>query len=505
MKKYEWMKNDTAAIMFSAIEGAKQSRLFRLSAVFKNEEIDPERLKKAVENIIPRYPLLMYRDVKGYYWAYLEKCDEMPAVLPEENRPAELRRLGRDGAPEIVFLYYKRRISIEANHVYGDGTGFVEILKSVIAEYMVLGGADKNAFDGVRFGDEACEAEELENAFRRYATKEKLKKVEREESYVLPKDYVKDYQNYICGILPFDELKPLCKERDITVTEFVASVMILAIIRSAKEPVNKSIIIDIPVNLRQFFPSKTIRNFTSPMPIHFNPEGRTDVTLDEIIEATRGQLKKYNTKENQQAFINHSFALTQNLPAQLVLSIFKQWGMNAIQKKTHNTEMTVVFTNMGNIKIPQIMSDAIERFELVGGDARVYDMSVFTSAISVNGYMHIGFNYSTKDVSFCREFFRILASYGVSVRVESSDENGVEAANEAYPKMCSECNVRIGEEYGKCPLCGSVPEKAGTADSYFKTALYPQPYKPYKHVPRKKKNKIYDIDRFHAWFNMDPS
>lgn len=505
MKKYEWMKNDTAAIMFSAIETSKQSRLFRLSAVFKNEEVDPERLKQAVANIIPRYPLLMYRDVKGYYWAYLEKCENLPAVLPEENRPAELRRLGRDGYPEIVFLYYKRRISIEANHIYGDGTGFIEILKSVLAEYMVLGGADRADFDGVRFGDETPSETELENPFRRYATKEKLPKVKREESYVLPKDYVENYQNYICGILPFEELKPLCKERDLTVTEFVASAMILAIIRTAAEPVNKAIIIDIPVNLRQFFPTDSIRNFTSPMPIHFNPQGRTDVTHEEIIEAVRGQLKKYNTKENQQAFINHSFALTQNLGAQLVLSIFKQWGMNSIQKKTHNTEMTVVFTNVGNVKIPQVMSDAIERFELVGGDARVYDMSVFTSAISVNGYMHIGFNYSTKDVSFCREFFRILASYGVNVRVESSDENGIETAKEVYPKQCKVCGVRIGEEYSVCPLCGSEAEKAETADSYFKTALYPQPYKPYKHVPRKKKNRIHGIDRFHAWFNMDPS
>ena len=305
--------------------------------------------------------------------------------------------------------------------------------------------------------------------------------------------------------MPFEQLKPICKERDLTVTEFIASAMILAIIRSAKDPISKSIIIDIPVNLRQFFPSDSIRNFTSPMPIHFNPQGRADVTHEEIINAVRGQLKKYNTKENQQAFINHSFSLTQNLGAQLVLSIFKQWAMNSMQKKTHNTEMTVVFTNMGSIKIPQIMSDAIERFELVGGDARVYDMSVFTSAISVNGYMHIGFNYSTKDVSFCREFFRILAAYNIDVRVESSDENGIETATEAYPKMCSKCNVRIGEEYGVCPLCGSVPEKAEKADDYFKTALYPQPYKPYKHVPRKKKNRIHGIDRFHAWFNMDPS
>lgn len=504
MKKYEWLKNDTASIMFSAIESSKQSRIFRISAVFKNEEIDPIRLKKAVENVMPRYPHIMYRDVKGYYWAYLEKCDRLPTVSVEEYRPAELRRLGRDGAPEIVFLYYKRRLSVEGNHIYGDGTGFVELLKSVVAEYMILGGADRKAFEGVRFGDEKGSATELENAFRRYATKEKLKKVKREKSHILPKEYVKDYQNFICGIVPVEQLKPLCKQRNLTITEFIASAMILAIIKSAKSPINKTIIIDIPANLRQLFPSDTVRNFTSPMPIHFKPKGREDVTHDEIIEAVRGQLKKYNTKENQQAFINHSFALTQSVPAQLILSIFKQWGMNLIQRISHNSEMTVVLSNMGNVKMPEIMSEALERVELVGGDARVYDMSVFTTAISLNGYMHIGFNYSTKDFSFCREFFRILAGYGLSVRVESSDENGLDLTA-TEPKQCKKCSVRIGEEYSICPLCGGKADKAEKADEYFKTALYPQPYKKYEHIKRKRRNKIYDINRFHAWFNMDPS
>lgn len=504
MKKYEWMKNDTASIMFSAIESKKSSRIFRLSAVFKNEEIDPKRLKKAVENVTARYEHIRYRDVKGYYWAYLEKCDKMPAVLPEQYRPAQLRRLGRDGAPEITFLYYKRRLSIESNHIYGDGTGFAELLKSVVAEYMILGGCNKEDFKSVRLADEKGSDTELEDAFKRYATKEKLKKVKRESAYNLPKDFVKDYQNFICGTISVDSLKALSKERNLTITEFIASAMILAIIKSADRPINKTIIIDIPVNLRKFFPSDTVRNFTSPMPIHFNPHGRENVTHDEIIEAIRGQLKKYNTKENQQAFINYSFSLTQSLPAKLILSIFKQWGMNLIQKITHNKEMTVVFTNMGNIAMPPIMSEALERVELVGGDARVYNMSVFTSAISLNGYMHIGFNYSTKDFSFCREFFRILSGYGLDVRIESSDENGLDL-NEKEPKMCRKCGVRLGEEYTVCPLCAEKADKAEKADEYFKTALYPQPYKKYEHIKRKKRNNIYDINRFHAWFNMDPS
>lgn len=505
MKKYEWMKNDTAAIMFSAIEDSKQSRLFRLSAVFKDEEIDPERLEKAVEKTVARYPILMHRDVKGYYWSYLEKCPHLPRVLPEKHRPAQLRRLGRDGYPEIVFLYHKRRLSLEANHIYGDGTGFLEILKTLVGEYMILGGADRNAFEGVRFDGDSISETEAENPFRRYYTKEKLPKVKRELSHVLPKAYVEDFQNCICGILPLEQLKPLSKQRGVTITEYIAAAMIYSIIKASPVAITKSVIIDVPVNLRKFFPTDSIRNFTSPMPIHFNPQGRSDVSFDEILDSTKGQLAKYNTKENQQAFINHSFSMTQSLPAQLILSIFKKWGMNAIQKKNHNKEMTVVFTNLGNVSMPQIMSDALERIEVVGGDARVYDMPVFISAVSHAGYMHIAFNYSTRDYSFCREFFRFLAGQGISVRVESTDDNGVEDGEAVYSKRCKECNVRIGEEYSRCPLCGGKPRKADTDDEFFKTSLYPQPYEKYEHIKRKKGNHIHGIDRFHAWFNMDPS
>ena len=59
MKKYEWMRNDTAAIMFSAIDDNCNSRIFRISAVFKDEEVNPERLEQAVKLTMPRYPISM--------------------------------------------------------------------------------------------------------------------------------------------------------------------------------------------------------------------------------------------------------------------------------------------------------------------------------------------------------------------------------------------------------------------------------------------------------------
>lgn len=504
MKKYEWMRNDTAAIMFSAIDGRKTSRIFRISAVFKNEEVDPERLKEAVRLTMPRYPVCLYRNKKGFFWTYLEKADGLPAVLPEEYRPAALRRLGRDGGPEMVFLYYQRRISIEANHIYGDGMGFLEILKSVVAQYMVLGGADKKDFPGIRFGDVEPGETEIENPYIRFKTDEKLEKLHREKAYVLPANFDKDYQNYLNGLIETEKLKHVCSESNSTVTEFLSAVLILSMIKTAKEPITTAITIDVPCNLKKLFPTDSTRNFSSSVPIHFSPEGKSDYSLEDIIEATRGQLKKYNCKETHQAFINSSYGLTENKLLQPFPFFIKKPVVNSMQKKSHNTDMTVLFSNLGNISLPEIMHESIERFDFVGGDARVYDMPLFCSAIGFNGYINMSFNLSGKDRSLCREFFRLLTSMGVPVRIESSEENGVETNAEIAPKVCKKCGVRLGEEYANCPLCDSEPTKTDIKDEYFKTALFPQPYKQIKHKMFSKRNYGLSAEKIKAYFILQP-
>lgn len=504
MKKYEWMRNDTAAIMFSAIDDSRNSRIFRMSAVFKDEEVDPERLERAVRMTMKRYPVCMYRNKKGFFWTYLEKTDSFPSVMPEEYCPAALRRLGRFKKPEMQFLYYKRRISVEASHIYGDGTGFLEILKSVVAQYMVLGGISKSEFPGIRFGDCEPGETETENPYIRYKNNERVRKLHRDKAYVLPRNFDDNYQNYLNGLIDVEGLKILCREKNVTVTEFLNAVLILSMIKTEEKAINDTVIIDVPCNIRKIFPTDSVRNFSSSIPVHFAPEGRKDYSLDDIIESTRGQLKKYNCKETHQAFINSNYALTENRLLQPFPYFIKKPVINAMQKKSHNTEMTVLFSNMGNIILPEIMHDKIERLDFVGGDARVYDMPLFCSAIGFNGFMNMSFNLSGKDRSLPREFFRILASLGIAVRIESSEENGVEDKAGAAPKRCDKCGVRIGEEYSRCPLCDSTPTKADSKDLYFRTALYPQPYKKIKHRYSAGISLDLSVERLKAYFLLQP-
>ncbi len=503
MKKYEWMRNDTAAIMFSAIDDNYNSRIFRISAVFKDEEIDGERLEEAVRLTMSRYPHCMYRNKNGFFWAYLEKADGLPSVMREEYCPACLRRLGRFGKPEMVFLYYKRRISIEASHIYGDGMGFLEILKSVVAQYMVLGGIDKTEFPGIRFGDARTGATEIENPYIHFRTKEKID-MHRDKAYVLPRNFDDNYQNYISGLIDTESLKNVCRNHSITITEFLNAVLIHSIIKTEEKPINDTIIIDVPCNIRKIFPTDSVRNFSSSVPVHFAPKGINSYTLNYIIGATRGQLKKYNCKETHQAFINSSYALTENKFLQSFPYFIKKPVINNMQKKSHNTEMTVLFSNMGNVVLPPIMHEKIERFDFVGGDARVYDMPLFCSAIGFNGYMNMGFNLSGKDRILPREFFRTLSSMNIPVRIESSKENGVENKAEVAPKVCEKCGVRLGEEYSKCPLCDGEPTKTDSKDSYLKTALFPHPYKKLKHKYTAKSNYGLSLEKIKAYFILQP-
>ena len=55
MKKYRWMKVDTASIMFSSLSSKKWGRTFRMAVIMK-DKVQPELVKKAASDLMPRYP-----------------------------------------------------------------------------------------------------------------------------------------------------------------------------------------------------------------------------------------------------------------------------------------------------------------------------------------------------------------------------------------------------------------------------------------------------------------
>ena len=107
-----WFRLDNAAKIYPAIMRSRHSSVFRLAALM-HEQVDPEKLQKALYLVMPRFPQFAVRLRRGMFWYYLETCNK-PALIGEDvNNP--LRPWSRMDAKSYLFRvrYGDRRIAVE--------------------------------------------------------------------------------------------------------------------------------------------------------------------------------------------------------------------------------------------------------------------------------------------------------------------------------------------------------------------------------------------------------
>ena len=502
-KNYKWYKLDTAANMFASIQTEKASRVFRISYVFKNEEIDPEILKIAVKDTLRRFPSFSTRCKEGFFWAYLEHTDIMPKVIEESEMPAALQNHGKNGTPDLRVLYYKRRISVEIAHVITDGDGAFEFTKSLVAHYI-------NLKDGTAKKDETVTStraqhseEENENAYKRYHTGKAEKIPEYNNTYAFSEKLQQDYLKAVSGIMPVVNLKERCHFHGVTVTEYLSAAAIYASIKAEEKPIENFVRISVPINLRKDFPSKTVRNFASDTTLSFSPKGRKDISFDEILKSVKGEIKKSLSKEKLQNFINSNYAKTVNPVLRIVPYPIKKAVVNSSQIKNHINGMTTIISNIGIVTYPEWIADRIERVDVISGNGSVYGLPIISTCVTVGDNLNICFSQCFTNTDFCKEFFRVISADGVNVRVETSDGNGYsEKDKNPKGKRCKTCNIDLGEEYTICPLCG---EKSVNEEKKIKglvTAPYPLTFTQPTHEKVKIKEAPLSKEKLKAYFSI---
>ncbi|MCR5781481.1 MAG: hypothetical protein K6G90_01970 [Clostridia bacterium] len=453
---------DTAATMFASLHHGEASRVYRLTAELK-EDIDPEALKTAVGLVAPRFPMLMRRIHKGFFATTLDYDDNIK-VLPENEEPSKAQWLSKLGGPDIRVLYYKTRIAIELSYVLTDANALMEFLKAVVAEYLILKGADEADFPEVKLPGRNMEPDESDNAFRTYYRKhgDKTESPLRGKTYGTELTPGCDTITVTGGLVKTSELKALSKPLGLTVTEYLACLLIYSVIKTAPAPVTDVVRINIPINLRKIFPSGTLRNFVSEIPIGFEPDGRTDVTVREISEVIRGQIKAGKTREKMQAFINRSYSLANNPAVRAVPLSIMNPVLRKMQMRSHVERITVNLTNIGDITLPPAMADEVALLEFINGSTAVYGQPKACSAVGFNGYVHISFSNTVNDPSIERELFRELVKNGCGVKITTSRADCIADAPGTDDKFCPDGGVYLHPDAVRCPLCGGTAETAGT-------------------------------------------
>ena len=421
-RSLRWMKLDNAAKIYPAAKRRNWNNFFRISATL-TEPVDVAVLRSALDVTARRFPSIAVRLRRGMFWYYLEQIPHSPAIQEEKSCP--LAHVPFHEVRQCAFrvLVYHNRFAVEFFHALTDGTGGLTFFKTLLAEYLSQKyGLTIPAGDGVLGRLEEPDAEELEDSFLRYAGNVKASRKEATAWHLTGTPEKDGFKDLVTLMIPAPALKECAKAHGVTVTELLCAAMMQAICQLQAEKVpqrsrRKPVKVLLPVNLRNLFPSKTLRNFASYITPEVDPQ-MGDYTFDEICAAVHHRMGLENNPQTMRAKFAANVASEQS-PLLRVMPLFiKNLAMKAVFDTVGECKSCLCLSNLGVVRLPEVMAPYVARMDfIIGVQAKApHNCGVLTW----NDTVYINCIRSIREPELELHFYRVLHQLGLPVKVESN-------------------------------------------------------------------------------------
>ena len=420
-KRDVWYKLDLSAIVYPTLQRRDFSSVYRLSVVLK-EVINPAILQTALDKTLPRFPTYKVAIRKGLFWRYLEPNNRPgPYVMKDISNPCMPMPFKGNMRYLVRVYYYKNRISLEAHHSLGDGTGGMCLLQTLTAAYLGLLGHPVKPEGFVLDIASEPDPEELEDAYMRYANAKVCPKRPGEKTYRVRGTKEPFYTfNVIDGILSVSEVMTVAKKYDATITEYLNAVLLYALLKKQQNEWHlrlRPVKIAMPVNLRRFFPSKTLRNFITMVYPVVDPR-LGDYSFPEIVAQVHNYMRYYINEKFLKGDITTNASTQRNPFIRIVPLFVKDFVVRLFYTRVQDKNSSAGLTNMGAIKVPEDMKPYIERFDIYMGQP--FSSRTNCAIISFEDILTVNFASSIMESDVERYFFRKLVADGIHVTIESN-------------------------------------------------------------------------------------
>ncbi len=414
-----WYKLDNAALIYPAIGSNKWNSVFRLSVITK-QPVDKDKLQVALDDTLVRYPFFNVALREGVFWHYFQSLDYKPRV--EEEREYPCRAFNFNNKAQIFrVLYMHNKISFETFHSLTDGGGATQFFNTLIIRYFELCGAD---FTDI--GEFNCNSrdlpvrEENEDSFKRVATKEKFGARSEKIAFEV-KGQLDSIQvlKTVTGLVSVKQLKEVAKQKDATVNELLTSVYFMALVKEKNyqnSQKNRPVKISVPVNMRRFFPSKTLRNFSQFINMEL-PVEMEQAELNKIIERVKEESKNIN-KEYLQQSINANVRSEKNFFVRIMPLCVKNFVLKLVYSRIGERQFSTTLTNLGIVKLPVKASEYIQHYFMVLGATKLNKINA--TAISLGDECAITFSTRLSETPIIGDFFRGLEALGIKISIFSN-------------------------------------------------------------------------------------
>ncbi len=380
-------------------------------------------LKSALDITVKRFPSIAARLRKGMFWYYLQQIESAPEIREEYSYPLVYMSDKEMTKCALRVLVYHNRIAVEFFHALTDGTGALVFLKNLVAEYLEQKHGITIPYEnGIVDRRAEPTEEELEDCFLKNAGPVPASRKDT-NAWHMYGDVQKDgFLHLTCFKVPVKEALALAHRYHATLTVFMSAVMMMALIRLQNEKTpslkqQKRIKLLIPINLRQLFPCNTVRNFAMYTIPEVDPR-LGEYTLDEICNVIQHKMGAEFTAKHMSRVIATNVNDEKNPLIRLIPLPIKNVVMKAVFDSVGERKACLTLSNLGQIKLPDVMTPYIERFDFILGvqAAAPYNCGM----LSFGDTIYINFIRNIQDAELERHFYAVLHELSLPITVESN-------------------------------------------------------------------------------------
>lgn len=413
-----WLRLDNAAKIYPAIKDKELTSVFRVGVELK-EKIKAKQFLEAVHAIEERFPYYKVKLKAGFFWYYLEPHNIPIAVEPDRELPC--RAFYND---ELMFrvLAKENTISVEFSHILTDATGAFEFLKTLLIIYVEKCGLKSPAESSVTDPVETPSTEEYEDAYNRYFERINSAPPKIPGAFHVP-FRLKNIPRFdvLTAIVPIDTIIKKAKAYEVSLTEYLVAVYLYSLqniynqLSPFRKRTSKKILrIEVPVNLRRMFPSRTMRNFS----LYVIPGIDLRLghyTFEEIVKTVYHQMRLETDKKLISKMISRNVSGERNPFVRSVPLFIKSFILSKLYARA-TEQYSGVVTNLGKINLGPGISDLVNKFVFIPPPPNKI-LKVNCGAAGFDGKLVLTFGNITTSKELERQFLTFLTAEGIPVKI----------------------------------------------------------------------------------------
>lgn len=408
----KWTKLDNAAKIFPAAQSKKDTQVFRFSCELY-DDIDKDLLQQAAEATLDEFDIFRSILRRGLFWYYLEESDIKPVVCEEFKNPCSFIYHKNNHKLLFEITYFKNRINLEIFHVLTDGTGAMNFLKTLVTNYLNL----SNEITVVGNDYDASSTQKSDDSFSKYYSGKNTSKNESNPTAykIMGRKYPDNKLKVIQGTISVKKALEEAHKYNATLTAFLSAVLVKSIINEmpVRSKGKRPISILIPVNLRNFFPSVSARNFFCLTYIRYDLSTQSE-DFESIVESMNSQLKSKLKPEKLIGAIDTYSAVERNIITRIIPLVVKDFFLRIVYRMSGRA-VTATLSNIGIVKMPTELTPYIKSFGVYISTDRLQLCSC-----SFGDSLTLGFTSQFVSSDIEMRFFRELAARGIDVELTSN-------------------------------------------------------------------------------------